>query len=173
MATEYGGLMHKFNKKKIPKELRKRNQWVAWKFGKMKANGKRPKIPFNPATGRSAKTNDPATWGSFSEARQRCENDNLNGIGFVFTKGDPYCGIDLDNCRNPKTGKLNKFARTIVRSLKDYAEVSPSGKGVKIITKGKLPGKGINMRRIEMYDNNRYFTITGRVLKRSDYDIKR
>ncbi|MGV8058586.1 MAG: hypothetical protein AB2L12_11260 [Smithellaceae bacterium] len=165
--------MKKFNKKNIPKELQKRHQWVAWKFGTMKTNGKRPKIPINPATGRSAKTNDSSTWGSFREARQRCENGKMDGIGFVFTKGDPYCGIDLDNCRSPKTGKLKKFARDIVRSLRDYTEVSPSGKGVKIITKGKLPDKGINTPHIEMYDNNRYFTITGRVLKRSEYDIKR
>ena len=164
--------MKKFNDRIIPKKLRKQKQWVAWKYGPLQATGKKPKIPINPHTGGPAKINDSTTWGKFIDARQRCNDDDLDGIGFVFTENDPFCGIDLDNCINPKTGELDKFAHRIIKLLKSYTEVSPSGKGVKIITKGKLPGKGINAPTIEMYDRKRFFTITGQVLGETNVKIK-
>jgi len=39
--------------------------------------------------------------------------------------------------------------------------MSPSNTGVKIFTKGTLPGSGKNTGDIEMYDTGRYFTVTG------------
>src|SRR5690606_17616294 len=90
-----------------------------------------------------------------------------DGVGFVFTEGDPFVGIDLDGVRDPKTGALDDLARTIVRSMNSYTEVSPSGRGLHIIVQGQLPnGHALartlsNGRRIELYSQGRYFTVTG------------
>ena len=66
----------------------------------------------------------------------------MDGIGFVFTSDDRYTGIDLDKCRNPKTGEISPKAVEIVRLLNSYTEISPSGCGLHIILKGKLPPGG-------------------------------
>ena len=84
--------------------------------------------------------------------------------GFVFTKDDPSAGIDLDECRDPQTGELNAFAQNVIEKMNSYTELSPSGKGLHIWVEGKLPGSGINQGHIEMYDNKRYFTVTGQTL---------
>src|SRR5699024_9209608 len=42
-----------------------------------------------------------------------------------------------------------------------YAEISPSGKGVHIISKGKLPTGGSRKGNDEMYASGRFFTMTG------------
>jgi putative DNA primase/helicase len=151
----------KLDKSVIPKKLRKCKQWVGWKYGPQDQNGRAPKIPIDPKTGKSAKTNNSGTWGTFKKACQRYEKDDLDGIGFVFTGDDPYCGIDLDNCRNQETGKIKSWAKEIIKDVNCYTEVSPSGTGVKIILEGKLPGPSKRSGKIEMYDHDRYFTITG------------
>jgi hypothetical protein len=141
--------------KNIPAELKARPQWVAYTLGK---------VPKNPATGGAAKTNDSRTWGSFEQAVrlwQGRRGNGIGGIGFVFTPDDPYCGVDLDKCRNPETGEIEAWARDIIARLKSYTELSPSGRGVHILVRAKLPGTGRKKGRVEMYDTGRYFTMTG------------
>jgi hypothetical protein len=138
---------------------------VCWRYAER--NGKITKLPINPRySGRMARTNDPTTWSTFDRASRVCgENPKLTGTGFVFSGDDPYVGTDLDNCRDPETGVVEPWAAGWIRRLGGYAEVSPSGSGVKIICKGSLPssvGKTIvDGHETEMYDRGRFFTITG------------
>ena len=81
----------------IPPELRKLDQWAAWRWELR--GGKWTKPPLCPATGRYARNNDPSAWGSFEEALRRARRDRLPGVGFVFRPEDPYAGADLDGCR--------------------------------------------------------------------------
>jgi hypothetical protein len=148
-----------------PDELKALPQWVAWRFAER--NGKTTKLPMQPRySGRMARTNDPATWATFDRALRVCEAiPTLDGAGFVFSGDDPYVGTDLDNCRDPETGVVDPWAAAWIRRLGGYAEVSPSGTGVKIIVKGSLPssvGKTIvDGHEVEIYDRGRFFTITG------------
>jgi primase-polymerase (primpol)-like protein len=48
-----------------------------------------------------------------------------------------------------------------------YSEVSPSGTGVKVFLRGKLPAGGNRRGNVEMYDRGRYFAVTGRRLDSS------
>jgi len=98
----------------------------------------------------------------FADALAALQKGDFDGIGFVFSSGDPYCGIDLDGCSNPETGELAKWAKEIVDDLDGYAEVSPSGRGVHVIMRGKSPSR--RRGQIEIYSSERFFTMTGRVL---------
>ncbi len=85
----------------------------------------------------------------------------VDGIGFVFSKDDPYTGIDLDGCYDPEANVLDPWAQKIITRLNTYTELSPSGTGVHLIIKGQLPGKGRRKGPIEVYSEGRYFTMTG------------
>jgi primase-polymerase (primpol)-like protein len=83
----------------------------------------------------------------------------------VFSSGDPYTGIDLDDCRNPETGAIAPWARRIIDRVQEgYIETSPSGTGVHILVEGTVRDGGMRKGPIEMYSRERFFTITGEVL---------
>ncbi|MBF0474659.1 MAG: DNA primase [Deltaproteobacteria bacterium] len=147
----------------IPQELKDQPYWVAWRSAD-RGNGKIGKIPINPATGITAKTNDPSTWGTFDEALACCQAYGLDGIGFVFAATNTFVGIDFDDCRDPATGEIAPWALEIIKDTDSYTEISPSGEGLHIFAKGKLPGAGKNKGSIEIYDSGRFFTVTGNIL---------
>jgi primase-polymerase (primpol)-like protein len=146
---------------RIPHELKKRPQWVTWRFARQ--GEKWTKHPYNPRSeaGRKASSTDLMTWSRFETVFDACTSGDYDGVGFVLSSGDPYTGVDLDGCRDPKTGELAAWAAEIVRELDSYTELSPSGKGLHIVVKGKVP-KALKLPRIEMYSMERYFTVTGR-----------
>lgn len=144
----------------IAEELRRRPQWIVWKLEQR--DGKTTKVPYIAGGVGKASSTDSETWCNFKEAVQALRTGRYDGIGFVFSSGDPYAGVDLDGCRNPETGELEEWAAKIVRDLAGYTEVSPSGKGIHIIVRGKAPNK--KRGRIEAYSERRFFTMTGRVL---------
>ena len=156
----------------IPLELRERDQWVLWRAIE-RDDGSITKKPVQ-CNGMGASVNDPSTWCSFSCAVE-CA-DNFSGIGYVFSKDDPYCGIDLDNpfkkdgdnfrYDNPK-GEVERLNK-IIEKFQSYAEYSPSGTGIHIIVKAKING-GTNPSKypVEIYDKSRYFTFSGNLLNNS------
>lgn len=151
----------------VPQELRIYPQWVAWRWGKMRKNGKQEKIPIAPRSGSKARTNDPNTWSTFEEACAYARKHSMNGIGFVFSEGDPFCGVDLDDCIDPETGQVYPGVAQVLSSLNTYSEISPSGKGIKVICRANKPGKRSGASRtrwgggLEIYDRDRFFTVTG------------
>jgi hypothetical protein len=142
----------------IPAELREIDQWICWRL--VERDGAKPtKVPLNARTGQLASVTKAADYSSFAEAVFAAPN--CNGIGFVFTRNDPFTGIDLDDTH----GDTEAFARQlkIFESFNSYSELSPSGRGLHIIVKAKLPGRGRRRSSVELYDNERFFTFTGNV----------
>lgn len=148
----------------IPEEMKNRNQWINWCFEYLdpdveeNRNKKPRKIPIE------ADVTDPSTWLSFEEALKKIKNNPTIKLGFVFSSDDPYTGVDLDKCRDSTTGVIETWAVEIIETLDSYTEISPSGCGVHIIPKAKLPERGRKKGNIEMYDSKRFFTFTGNVL---------
>ena len=143
-------------------ELKSLPQWVCYQNQWNERKQKNSKIPKNPATGYGAKANDPATWATYSEAVAAARRFQFDGVGFEFAAG--YMGIDLDNVIGAD-GKINAVAAEIVATIDSYTEYSPSGKGLHILC--KCPGaKPIGSRNdaigLEMYNNGRFFTVTGK-----------
>jgi len=145
----------------IPTELKDKKQWVSWEY--RERNGKPAKVPINPADGSLAKINDSTTWGSFGSAllyTPSNEDDRIPRLGFVFTESDPYVGVDLDNCIDDE-GEVSETAEAIISSLNTYTELSPSERGLHVLLKGNLPAGSNRRDNIEVYDQDRFFTVTG------------
>jgi primase-polymerase (primpol)-like protein len=146
----------------IPAVLIARPQWVTWRYEWR--HRKWTKVPKNPDRGNNARTDDPATWGTFAQALRSYQDHQMEGIGFVFSSDDPFAGIDLDRCRDPVTGQIEPWAATIIREGDSYTEISPSATGVKTFIRAHIPLGGNRRGTIELYDHGRYFTLTGQHL---------
>lgn len=148
----------------IPEELRARSNWVA----------RVDKLPISPHNLYGAKANDPATWGTLDQAfscvgKLSRSGKPINGIGFELRA--PYCGIDIDHCIDAATGEISREALDIVEMMDSYTEYSPSRTGLHILYKNdgstypdRRKKKAIDAtQNIEMYQSDRYFTVTGEI----------
>jgi hypothetical protein len=141
------------------KDLR---QWLCWRSEER--DGKPTKIPYSPPTGKRASTTDSDTWAGYPEAVAAYKEHGYEGIGFVFTEDDPFCGVDLDHCLDPASGEIEPWAQEIIDELDSYTEISPSGTGVHILIKAALPDGRNRKDQIEIYGHGRYFTMSRRHL---------
>lgn len=146
----------------IPQELKKLRQWVCWEgVPDEKRPGKLKKVPIDARSGNKAKSNDPGTWTDYDTAVQ--VSSKYSGIGFMFAP--PYFGVDIDGVDNAiedfKAGHDDNIIAEFVHTLCCYAEYSVSGKGIHIICRGQLPPTGRRRGNVEMYQDGRFFTMTG------------
>ena len=155
-------------------ELAKLRQWVCFRMEKR--GGNMTKIPVSPITGAPASTTASNTWSSFDDAcseviQLKKSKLQLHGVGFVFTEGDQYVGIDLDKCIDGD-GVLEDWAREIVTNMNSYTEFSPSGRGLHIFVKADIKGGGRRTGHLEVYSSARYFTFTGITFEEYDLPIR-
>ena len=157
--------------------------WVAWKEVPDATTGKPRKLPFCPKTGKAAGSTKAATWATRAKAEARARTIK-GGVGLILGTHAglevALGGIDLDTCRDTQTGKLEPWANDVLTAVASYAEVSPSGTGVKVFfaydpgdlaalqaamggTLGKSwkRGKGEHPPAIELHLGGRYYTVTG------------
>jgi primase-polymerase (primpol)-like protein len=154
---------------RVPPELLEYKQWVLWRRAEI--NGRVTKVPVSPWSGKAAACDKPQTWGTYRHVLYALRRFPCDGIGFVFTSADPFCGIDLDNCRTVN-GIIATDALDMIRCFGSYTELSPSGTGVHILIKAKLSGKGRRTGHIEIYDSGRYFTISGKHVSGTPFSIQ-
>jgi putative DNA primase/helicase len=131
----------------IPSELLDYKQWILWR--RTEVNGRIAKLPISPWSGKLASCDKPQTWSTYRHvcyARRKFRSD---GVGFVFTSSDPFCGIDLDQCRT-RDGKIVPNAQAVIDRVASYAEVSPSGVGIHILVRAKLPRPGRRTGKLEL-----------------------
>jgi hypothetical protein len=164
----------------IPAELRALDQWLIWREEPDK-NGRPTKVPYRAARpGWHADTSKPDTWAPFDRTLAAHRAGRSDGPGFVVTGQDPYTGVDMDGCVTD--GVVDPAAAAIVAKLDTYAELSPSGTGLRLIGKAKLngspyktektPWRNGDRHEFATYDRGRYFTITGRHLEGTPTEIR-
>ncbi len=149
----------------IPQQLRSVPNWVCWQAIPDESRpGKIKKIPINPRTEGQAQSNNSDTWADFQTAVSA--SASFSGIGFMFS-GSGYFGVDIDGVEDTledyrhDNQDPNNIISEFIYTLQSYAEYSPSGHGIHIICKGKLPPTGRRKRNVEMYESGRFFTVTG------------
>jgi primase-polymerase (primpol)-like protein len=148
----------------IDKAFKEFDHWVCWRAVPKEDGEGFDKIPLDPKTGKRASTTDSRTWNSFPEVLEAYDSGRYDGIGFVFSSGDPFVGIDIDNCRDLETGEVSDRVLDYIKQFENaYVEASVSGKGIHLVTCGKLRG-GTNRKGYEVYGQERFFTMTGEVI---------
>lgn len=147
----------------IPSELKALPNWVCYRYFYDDGIDKYRKMPINPRDMEPAKSNDPTTWTDYDTAVRASEE--CDGIGFMFSNS-PYFGVDIDGVRDEieryKAGEDTIIAE-FVDTLQSYTELSRSGNGIHIICRGKLPPSGRRKGNVEMYENGRFFVMTGNI----------
>ena len=161
--------MNTVNQNNIPQKLKDIARFCCWRYETVK--GRRTKVPYNPVTGRKARTNQPITFTTFDTAAIATGYD---GIGIHVANG--IAGIDLDHCM--ENGILLPWAQEIVDKFHStYIEVSPSGTGTRIFC--LVPDNFtydpstyyIKKGNIEVYIpgfTNRFLTVTGNALNKAE-----
>jgi putative DNA primase/helicase len=152
----------------LPEALRTLPQWMGTRFERRK-DGKTDKAPYRVVSGLPAikadKTN-PENWTTFEEAWGAYERGEVDAVGFVFRKGDPFFVVDFDHVIDPDTGEIDRAAADVIHALDSYTELSCSGTGVHVVGHGTKPEyAGCKSSRlgfgIEVYDNARFVVLTG------------
>ena len=172
-------------------------RWVGWR-NESRA-GRPTKVPRDARRGGNAKADDPATWADRARA-EAWAREHVNGAGggiglqlgaVAEQPGVSLGGVDLDACRDPATGALQPWAMEVVGELRSYAEVSPSGTGVKVYFtyatedlaalravmgtdhgRSFKRGSGDHPPAIELHIGNRYFAWTGQHLHGTPVELR-
>lgn len=156
----------------LPEALKRRGLFCLWKYEEK--DGRQTKMPYNPNRPQDrAKSNDRSTFAPLEIVLDRAAGFDGIGIG-VF---DDIAGIDIDHCIDD-SGQLSTIALDIVQTMNAYTEISPSGKGLRILflAPGFSYDKDLyyikeSKQGLEIYIagmTNRYLTVTGNALHSSD-----
>src|SRR5262245_38369195 len=142
-------------------------RWVVWKW--VEKGGRRTKPPFCAhAPSLHASSTDSATWGPIDTALLAYAEGRCDGIGFAL-HGSGIAAFDIDDCRDATSGAIHPWAQDLICRSGSYAEITPSGEGIRIIglasgapvhRKFNVPGAdGVS---VEIYRKaERYITISG------------
>src|SRR5262245_6239382 len=144
----------------IPLELRAL-PWVLWR-AEPRGEGKPTKVPYQVAAPtRRASSTDPTTWASFDDALEAFASlgDRIAGIGVVLTAAGGVTCLDLDRVIDAE-GTLDPRAETIVDRCDSWTEISPSGTGLHVFVRGRVP-RSLRGSQIEIYCRERYIAVTG------------
>lgn len=137
-----------------------------WVGMEVSADGKQ-KRPVNPFTGELASCADYTTWGNFEEAKRVLYHDasaryNPQYLAIALSKELGLIVIDLDDVIDLTTKEIEPWAREIVEEVNSYSEFSQSGKGIHIYVSGNKTIMACRGKKIEVYDDHRFMTITNR-----------
>lgn len=126
-------------------------------------------------TGALASSTDPATWTTFDKVSAWKEEHPFDETLFGFMVTQPYVCVDLDHCRNAKTGAVDKWAADIVDALGSYTEISSSGTGLHIFVKTRTVLDRQRVRnidktgkKVEMFPCKKPIAMTGDLYRKID-----
>lgn len=171
----------------VPGALRFVDQWILWRAVPRGEGIKLDKVPSDPASGKRISAHEPENWLTFDDAVEALKDrtDEPWGIGFVITREDPFCCVDLDDCAvDGDVDSISSFALRTIETLiapdtldaNVYVEWSPSRNGLHVWVAGEWRGarkrgssdEGDDW---EVYDSRQFLTITGDVGPHSSNEI--
>ena len=149
---------------KYSRRFESKAQWVLWRYEDRK--GRWTKVPRQP-DGSPASSIDAETWAPFDFVQTAyVTRGSYDGVGFVLTLGDPYVAFDFDHCVDRETSEITDLkVRDYVAKINSYTEISPSGTGLRLIVRAKLPERDRKAGSFECYEDRRFVSITGHLYR--------
>lgn len=151
----------------------KSQPWAVWLAEPRKGKpGKFDKAPRSPLTGQKVGADKPDLFGTFEQAQTAYLTGGFTGVGVLLT-GSGIVGIDIDDVRKV-IAEQPEVRAWIGKALgRDaYCELSPSNTGLRLFIRG-MPLSGEMKKKhggLEIYDNLRFLTVTGHVVRRQPTD---
>lgn len=157
------------NIQNIPEDLRQHGLFCCWAYQDRPGSAKPAKVPYSPKTGERARVDHPEDFAPLDEAMAAFQSSSYSGIGILITGN--LCAIDIDGCIEDN-GQLSPMAADVVNQMQTYTEISPSGKGLRLLFPINQPidrdtyyvnNPDCHM---EVYTNStkKYVTLTGNVI---------
>jgi putative DNA primase/helicase len=99
----------------------------------------RTKVPVIPGTGIGVRVNDLEGMAGYDRAASAVEVEDAAGVGWRMEGDIGLVALDLDHCRDPKTGRVDGWALALLTAAPGaYREITPSGTGLRVL--GRLGG---------------------------------
>lgn len=140
--------------------------WAVWTAEpRIGQPGKFNKAPRSPKTGFNIASSKPQTFGSFEDAKRAYQTGKYTGVGVLLTDNG-IIGVDIDNYPELFKAKpeIKAWAQLAIKHG-HYCERSPSKSGLRLFMRGELPGAGRKHEGLEIYQTNRFLTVTGHIVK--------
>jgi len=161
----------------IPASMLDTPRWAPWRAVWNAKKEKYEKIPHRADRVQSGLSNKSSKgWCAFHVAMAAyLKNPDLfAGVGYLMTGAHDLVAVDLDHC--VQDGEIAPWAAEVVAKLDSYTEVSPSGRGLRVMIEGTIERDWTNHDvGIEVYGGGdaRFVTITGARLPGSPGTVRR
>lgn len=167
----------------LPEALKELKIWCLWKAVPRQSGGGTRKEIYSAIHGGRASVSSPEDWADYRTAEElrRTQPRRYNGLAIAVPDPAPgeagLVGIDVDHCRASGGGWSEAAERILAAFKGQYIEVSQSGKGLHIITRGRLPQEmqdaGLwsfnnHDAGVEMYFGRHFIALTGNTIPGGD-----
>lgn len=150
----------------LPESLKPFPIWCLWRL-EQDPKGRMTKIPYSAMYYGRASSTKPRSWATFDKAQQELK-DNPGyycGLALAVSEELKLIFIDIDDCIDDQK-RIAPHAQDILKAFQNsFAEVSQSGRGIHILTKGTIPRSFKNSKNgVEMYNAKRFCSMTGKAI---------
>lgn len=160
---------------KVPAPLRDLPAWLVWAYEQYPGEPKPRKTPQysmgGRRHGRQGSPEDRAKLTTFAVARDAAARRGLDGVGLALLPDLGIVALDFDNCVSD--GAVNEAVLSLVQGT--YAELSPSGRGVRAVFTGAADLIGNRKSKslpdrfgAEVFSSSGFVTFTGWALDHVD-----
>jgi hypothetical protein len=129
----------KFEHLQAPDALRGLRGWLVWHWRQKPGSPKPSKMPYYVSgkvrTGTHGSEADRANLATFEEAKAFAEKNDFAGVGLALMPEFGITALDFDNC--VKDGVIDPRVEELTAGT--YAELSPSGNGIRAFVMGASP----------------------------------
>jgi hypothetical protein len=153
----------------LPAALRAQRAFVLWRLTQIPGEKKPRKVPYY-VNGQKRTANgsdvDRASLATFDQAVAACSAGDYSGIGFALLPELGVTALDFDDC--VVDGRVDPRVLALIEGT--YAELSPSGNGVRAFYRGRArSGKSLDVEpKCEIFGDSGYVTCTGNLLPEHD-----
>jgi RecA-family ATPase len=155
-----------------PAPLRDLQAWLTWRYEHVDGEPKPRKVPYYTGGGKRSGTQgrpeDRAQLTSFEGARAAAIRRGFDGVGFCPMPEWEITALDFDNC--VREGLVDPHVAQLIAGT--YAELSPSGEGVRAFVRGSLGNRKDHGEPFgfETFNSKGYVTLTGNRLPSAPAD---